>query len=197
MGWWLPVVVEILVICLIAKAKRFRLSYLWHTWTFYPILLAQVLLVALQATVFLRDFRLVPYGACVEIGVILSFLFALLAFGLYKPALVGSLSIAAGTVLNRFAIAQNGGHMPVFPTLSYLTGYIDPSVFGTADQLHTLGNAATRVWYLTDYIDYGYSVLSPGDLLIHLYACLMFYALIRAVNLRFAPRQALQTKGES
>ena len=77
-----------------------------------------------------------------EIGVILSFLFALLAFGLYKPALLGSLSIAAGTVLNRFAIAQNGGHMPVFPTLSYLTGYIDPAMLGPAvDGAHDLPRA--------------------------------------------------------
>ena len=178
-------VVEIAIVCLIAKCRHLRLGYLWRTWTFYPILLAQCVLIAFQVTIFLRIYTLVSLSSYMEMSVILSFLFAMLAFKLYRPAVLGSAAIVAGTVLNKIAIAQNGGHMPVFPSLSYLTGYITRDMFGTADQLHVLGGAATKLPFLTDYIDYGYSVLSPGDVLIHLYACVLFFALIRAVNERY------------
>lgn len=178
-------VIEIAAVCLIAKLRRLRLGYLWRTWTFYPILLAQCVLIASQVTIFLRIYTLVPLSSYLEMAVILSFLFAMLQFRLYRPAVLGSAAIVAGTVLNKIAIAQNGGHMPVFPSLSYLTGYITRDMFGAADQLHVLGGAATKLPFLTDYIDYGYSVLSPGDVLIHLYACMLFYALIRAVNERY------------
>ena len=178
-------IVEIIAVALLAWLKRFRLRYLLRTWTFYPILLTQLALVVAQFSLFTGWYGLVPLAAYLEPAIILSFFFAMFAFKLYQPAIAGCACIAVGTVLNKLAIAQNGGHMPVFPTLSYVTGYINPATFGTLDTLHVLGNAGTKLKFLTDYIDYGYSVLSPGDVLIHLYACIMLFALIRAVNTRY------------
>jgi len=179
------VVVEIIVVCILAKWKRYKLRYLLRTWTFYPVLLVQCALVVFQASIFLRQFtftRFVPYT---EAAVILSFLFAAVAFKLYRPAMLGSVLIVAGSLHNKLAIAQNGGKMPVYPTLSYLTGYVTPQIVETADSLHVLGGADTHLKFLTDYIDYGYCILSPGDLLIHLFVCVMLYSLIKAVNRRY------------
>ena len=75
--------------------------------------------------------------------------------------------------------------MPVYPTLSYLTGYIRPELFSLPGSLHVLGGEGTKLAFLSDYIDYGYCILSVGDVFIHLYACIMLYALIKAVNLRY------------
>ena len=133
----------------------------------------------MRSTVFVRW---MPY---MEPAAILSFLFALFVFQLYKPAMAGAGGILAGTALNRLAIAQNGGHMPVYPTLSYLTGYVTPAQFGSLDTLHVLGGEGVKLAFLTDYIDFGYCILSPGDVLIHLYTCIMLYALIKAVNRRY------------
>jgi hypothetical protein len=58
-------------------------------------------------------------------------------------------------------------------------------MFGSADNLHVLGGEATKLKYLTDYLDVGYSILSPGDVLIHLFFCIMLYSLIKAVNDRY------------
>jgi hypothetical protein len=178
-------VIEIIVVFLMAKMKRLRLNYLFRTWTFYPVLLTQCALVVFQASIFWRDFTFTRYVPYAEPAVILSFLFAVVAFRLYKPAIFGAAFIAAGTILNRLAIAQNAGKMPVFPSLSYLTGYVTPGLVGTADTLHVLGGAGTRLKFLTDYIDYGYCILSPGDVLIHLFVCVMLYSLIKAVNLQY------------
>ena len=182
-------IIEGLMVCLLAKFRKYRLRPLFQTWTFYPILIMQLLLVIAQASIFFRQYLFLPFVPYLEPGVILSFLFSLFAFELYKPAMLGSASIAIGTVLNRLVIAQNGGHMPVYPTLSYLTGFITPQVLTSLDHLHIAGGAGTKLLYLADYIDFGYSILSPGDVLIHLFACIMFYALIRAVNLRFGSQQ--------
>ena len=181
-------VIEIIIVCLLAKLKRFKLRYLFRTWTFYPILLAQAVLVVFQASIFFRWYVFVRFVPYTEMAVILSFLCAMFAFQLYKPAMLGSASIVAGTLLNKVAIAQNAGKMPVYPTLSYLTGYVTPDMLASLDSLHTMGGADTKVKFLTDFIDYGYSILSPGDVFIHLFACIMLYALIRAVNERYGMR---------
>ncbi|HNW85370.1 MAG TPA: DUF5317 family protein [Candidatus Limiplasma sp.] len=178
-------IVEGIIICLLARLKKLRLRYLWRTWTFYPVLAVQVMLVVFQASVFFRQYVFVPFVPYLEMSVIFSFFFAMVAYKLYSPAILGSASIVAGTFLNKLVIAQNGGHMPVMPTLSYLTGYLTPAMLSTVDSLHTLAGPNAKLLFLADYIDYGYSILSPGDVLIHLYACVMFYALIRAVNKQF------------
>lgn len=178
-------IVEIIIVCLLAKLKRFQLRYLFRTWTFYPILLMQCVLVVFQASIFLRSSLFLPFVRYTEMAMILSFLFAMFAFKLYSPAVIGSASIVVGTLLNKLVIAQNGGKMPVYPTLSYLTGYITPQMLNTWDSLHILGNPDTKLRFLTDYIDYGYCILSLGDVFIHLFVCIMLYALIKAVNRRY------------
>ena len=178
-------IVEIIVVCLLAKRKGLKLRFLFRTWTFYPILLAQCVLVVFQASIFFRQYVFVRFVPYVETGVIFSFLFAMFAFQLYKPAMVGAASIVAGTVLNKIAIAANGGKMPVYPTLSYLTGYVTPDMLAAVDGLHSAGGPDTKLKFLTDYIDYGYSILSVGDVMIHLYACIMFYYLIKAVSQKY------------
>ena len=175
-------VVEILLVCLLAKLKRYKLKYLFSTWAFYPVLFVQCTLLVSQFSLFFRTYYFIQFVPLAEPAVILSFVPVLFAYGLYKPAIVGSASIIIGTVLNKFVIAQNGGKMPVFPSLSYRTGYLSPEMFGSMDSIHILGNADTKFKFLTDYIDYGYSILSLGDVLIHLFACIMLYSMIAAVN---------------
>lgn len=183
-------IVECIVVCLLAKLKGFKLKYLFRSWTFYPILVVQGALVFLQMSIFMRNYAFVHLVPYVQMSVVFSFLFAMFTFELYRPAIIGSASIGIGTVLNRLVIAQNGGHMPVFPTLSYLTGYVTPAMLESLDTLHVAGTASSKLIFLTDVIDYGYSILSLGDVLIHMFACIMLYTLIKAVNKRYAPQAA-------
>lgn len=180
-------VVEILLVCLLAKLKQYQLKYLFRSWTFYPVLFVQLALVVFQFSIFFKSYYFTRFVPITEPAVILSFVFAMFAYRLYKPAIAGSASILLGTALNKFVIAQNGGKMPVFPSLSYVTGYVTPEMFGSVDCLHILGSADTKFKLLTDYIDYGYSILSPGDILIHFFACIMFYFIIVAVNEQYGP----------
>jgi hypothetical protein len=119
----------------------------------------------------------------------------MLKYKIYKPALIGCSTAMVGTLLNYFVIMNNGGKMPGFPTLSYVTHFIRPNVLSEVAGIHKLGDASTRYWYLSDYIDLGYSVLSPGDLLIHFYTFIMLYYTIKAVNLKNVETRA--TKEET
>ena len=108
-------------------------------------------------------------------------------YRLYWPGIAGSVLVLVGTGLNRFVIWQNGGKMPVFPSLSYWTGYARPEAFQGISPLHVLGDDTTKFWFLTDFIDVGYSILSVGDILIRGYAFLILFFTIRELNRRMNP----------
>lgn len=188
-------IVEILLVCLFAKVRHYRLRYLFQSWTFYPVLIIQLMLVVFQFSIFFKTYYFIRFVPITEPAMILSFAFAMFAYCLYKPAILGSVSIVLGTVLNKFVIAQNGGKMPVFPSLSYLTGYLTPDKLSSMDSLHVLGGAGTKFKVLTDYIDYGYSILSPGDVLIHLFVCIMLYFMIVAVNRQYGALEQVISAG--
>lgn len=177
----------VLLTALLGKLKHYKLRYLFRAWSFYPVLITQTILVFLQGSIFLGYYGFVQYASLIKTATILSFLFPLLSFRLYRPALLGSGAIVLGTLLNRLAIAQNSGKMPVFPSLSYWTGYVKPGTFDAVHDIHVLGSAGTNLKFLTDYIDLGYSILSPGDLLIHFLPFLMLYSLLEQVNLQYNP----------
>ena len=88
------------------------------------------------------------------------YMLPLLRYRLYKPGMIGAGCIVAGTAMNKIVMAANGGKMPAFPTLSLRTGYFDPALLEAPGSIHCLGTEATRLKFLTDYIDIGYSVLS-------------------------------------
>lgn len=170
---------------LLGKIKRFKIHYLFFTWSFYPILITQGVLVFFEICIFIGNYYFVQFAPVMKTSVILSFIFPMFVFELYKPALIGSGSIIFGTLLNKFVMAQNNGKMPVFPSLSYLTGYVKHDSFSAVSDIHVLGGVATHWKLLTDYIDVGYSILSLGDLFIHFFVFLMLYYTIKAVNLRY------------
>jgi hypothetical protein len=175
---------------LLAKIKRYKIKYLFTTWTIYPALFVQAVLIYFEISAICGNYYFTRFAKEIQISVILSYIFPMLAFQLYKPALVGCALTTAGSMLNHFVIAQNGGSMPVFPGISYVTQYIRPHVFsGDVAGIHTLGNAAVKYWYLTDFIDLGYTVLSLGDILIHLNTLIMLYYTIKAVNMRQTAKQ--------
>ena len=175
---------------ILGKLRHFKIRYLFFTWSFYPVLISQCILVFLQISVFRGNYYFVQYAFVMKTAVILAFIFPMLVFKLYRPALIGSGFIILGTLLNKIAIFQNNGKMPVFPSLSYLTGYVKPYSFSAAHDIHVLGSAATHWKFLTDYIDLGYSILSPGDLLIHFFSFLMLFYTIKAINLSYTSKSS-------
>lgn len=175
--------IEILLLAfLIAKLKGYKLKPLLKSWTIYPILAYEIFYIFLTIKVFMQDYSLVKYSKIFFTFYLLCFLVLIIKFQLYKSAIIGSIFIFIGSALNKIAIAANGGKMPVFPTLSYYTGYAKQSEFMNVDNLHILGNGTTKLKILTDYLDIGYRILSLGDVFIHFFAFIIIYNSIKYLN---------------
>lgn len=173
---------SILLAFLISKIKGYDIKKIFRIWQIYPIFLCVLIYVGLQVTVFLGNYSFIKYSKIFETIYILSFIFLILKFRLYYSAIIGSMFIFIGSILNKIVISANNGKMPVFPKLSYITGYINDSSFINSNDIHALGNEATKFKFLSDIIDIGYSVMSVGDVCIRMFAFIIIYKSIRYIN---------------
>lgn len=174
--------INLLIAIGFAKIKGYRIAPIAKAYLLYPYFIAEVLYLYLQACIFVGDYTYVQYTAIFKSVYLYTLLIPIFVYKLYKPGICGSILIIIGTLLNKFVISQNGGKMPVFATLSKITGYYKESAFGVADNLHIIGSETTRYKFLTDYIDLGISILSIGDVLIHSYIVIVIFYVIKEIN---------------
>lgn len=172
----------LLIAILVSYKKGYNLNFLWKEKAFYPLFICEGIYWIIQILLFNGNYIFLPYVHLFKTLYLCSTLFLVFRFELYKYALLGSACVIIGGWCNDLAIWANSGKMPVFPTLSYLTGYTTPDMFGLVDQLHVLGNHSTKLKILTDYIDLGYSILSIGDVLIRLLPFMILYQGLKYAN---------------
>lgn len=165
-----------------AKIKGYRISPILKAYSLYPYIIIEFLYLYLQACIIVGNYNYVQYTAILRTVYLYSLLIPVFVYRLYKPGICGSILIIIGTLLNKFVISQNGGKMPVFASLSKITGYFKESAIGVADNIHIIGNETTRYKILTDFIDLGFSILSVGDVLIHSFTFIVVYFAIKEIN---------------
>ena len=175
----------ILLACLTAKLKRYRVAPILKDASLYPFFAVECVYWLFQGFAFSGDYRFLPYSGLLQSAFTLSMLFPILRHKLYARAIFGAGMVGAGTVLNRLVMGANGGRMPVYPTLSRLTGYYNPGALsGGFDAIHLPMDANTPLGFLGDYIDVGFSIMSPGDLLIHGFIAVILFGAIKSLNSR-------------
>ena len=175
----------ILLALLFAKIKKLKLSVLLKAYALFPFFCVEIVYWCFQISIFSGNYATIAYSNYVKSAFLYLMLIPIIMYRLYKPALVGSLFILTGTGLNKLVIHANGGYMPVYPTVSKWIGYVNEGVVGKgSDTLHCMGTQATRLKFLTDYIDIGFSVLSVGDLFIRSFVFIILYFTIKALNER-------------
>lgn len=172
----------ILLTLLLAKIKGYKISVLFKSWEIYPIIIFEFIYILMQISVFKGYYGYIKYSGVFKTLYLSSFLFLILKYKQYIPAIVGSICIFIGSILNNIAIALNNGKMPVFPTISYYTGYVSEEAFLKVNDIHILGNEATKLKILTDIFDLGYSVISIGDVFIRLFVAIVIYSSIKHAN---------------
>lgn len=174
--------INILLASLCAKIKGYRIMPIVKAYSLYPFVVVQVLYLFLQANIFIGNYSYLKYASIFKSVYLYTLIIPILVYKLYKPGFYGSMLIIIGTMLNKFVMSQNGGKMPVFASLSKITGYFDESAIPMVDNIHIIGNEATKYKFLTDFIDIGYSILSIGDLFIHSFAFFVIYNVIKEIN---------------
>lgn len=174
----------IFIAMIFAKIKGFKVKPLFSAWPFYPILFIELIFAFIKVATMLENYDFVQFVPFLKSIYLYPYLIPIFVYKLYKPAVIGSVSIFIGTFLNRFAIAQNGGKMPVFRSLSHLTGYLKPEQLAKTSNLHIWGDESTKWKILTDFIDCGFVIYSIGDLFIHFFVFIVIYKTIKTLNFR-------------
>jgi len=178
------VIETILLTLVLAKVKGYKLKPLFKSWAVYPVIGFQLIYLLLQVTVFMNNYTFIKYTGIFKTLYLCSFLFLIIKYKRYVSAFIGSLFIFLGSACNNIAISANADKMPVFPTLSYVTGYADSVKFVKADNLHILGSSSTKLKFLTDIIDTGYCIMSIGDIFIRVFIVIVIFSTIKHINKR-------------
>lgn len=191
------IIVDLIAI-IFAKFRGCEIKPAFKSVALYPPIICEIIYLVLQIFVMRGDYAVIEFADVFKKIYLLSFLFPIIMLKLYKPGLIGAGFILAGTVLNNYVMALNNGKMPVFPSLTYLTGCVKSDTFQKINDIHVLGNADTKMFILSDIFDVGWSVLSIGDILIHLFAGIIVYSTIVELNKRknesFKLKSFFQTK---
>ncbi|NFM24578.1 hypothetical protein FDB84_08940, partial [Clostridium sporogenes] len=172
----------IILALILAKLKGYKIKPIFKSWHIYPILVIEFIYLIIQINIFLENYSVIQHIKILETIYICSYLFIIIKYEQYITAVIGSIFIFIGGMLNKFVIRANNGKMPVFPTLSYFTGYAKPDSFIKVNDIHILGDSSTKFKFLTDIIDVGYSVMSIGDIFIRLFVFIVIFNTIKHIN---------------
>ena len=168
---------------IVAKIKGFKLKPAFKNPYLYPLFVLELLYIFMQVSFMLGNRALLDYSRYLQITFIAVLLPPIIRYSINLPAIISAAGVAVGTFLNNLVMSANSGLMPVFPTLSKLTGYYTEGVVEEInDGKHIMGGAGTKLSFLADYIDIGWTIYSPGDILIHGFVTVIIYFYIKKVN---------------
>lgn len=172
----------ILLALLFAKIKGYKIKPLFKSWAIYPLIILEIIHSVGQVTIFMGNYELIELMRWSKTIYLSIYLLLVFKYEIFTSAIIGAGFIFLGGILNDIAIKANDGFMPVYPTLSYLTGYIKPGTFDLVNDIHILGNSQTKLKILTDFIDLGYAILSIGDVFIRVFVFLIIYNSIKKIH---------------
>lgn len=161
--------------------KRYKIGCLPKIFALYPLFFCEAVYIFFQINAIFGNYYFVRFASYLQTAFIAVLIFPIMYYKLYKPAIFGAALTVGGTLLNKLCIMANDGHMPVYPTLSLVTGYFKPETLGgSVDSLHVLMTAQSKLKILADYIDIGWSIMSPGDIMIHMFCSVVVYYSVKA-----------------
>jgi len=175
----------ILLALIIAKLRRYHIRVLLREPSLIPVWVVEIIFWLLQICIWREDYRFVGYAGYLQTASILALLWPILKFKLYPQAIAGALMVGTGSAMNRIVMNANGGKMPVIPSFSGFTRYYREGALEVSrDVRHIMMSDATKLNFLADYIDVGFSVISIGDVLVHLFTTVVIYCVIAKCNQR-------------
>lgn len=176
---------------LFAKIKKYEIKPLFKSWEIYPIIIFEVIYIIGQVLIFSGNYEVIQFMQRMKPFYLCTYLLLIYKYDLYIYSIIGVVFMVLGGILNDIAIKVNGGFMPAYPTLSYLTGYVKPEAFSLINDIHVLGNSQTKLKFLTDYIDLGYSILSIGDVFIRVFVFIIVYNSIKKISYLIAKEEMI------
>jgi hypothetical protein len=169
----------VIIVLTIAKLKSYNIREALKDWSILLVLFTALIYVCLQVLSFNDIYDLVKYSYIIKIGTFVCYFIMAYKHKLYKQIIVAGILVILGSWLNTIVMNANNGLMPIFPDLTYATGYTDLNVIGVGGDIHVLGNINTKLIPLADIFDFGYMICSIGDLIIRFGMGLLLYNSIK------------------
>lgn len=164
---------------LFAKIKGYKLKSIFLDWPIYIIIVFMCTYTYVQIMIFQEAYYVLRYQNLFKYLYLGSIYILMYRYKLYKESIFSTIFIFIGSILNVIVMNANGGKMPVYPSLSYYTGYIKADTLQKADTIHMAGNEFVKMKILTDYIDLGYTIMSIGDIFVRIFAFIMVFEAIK------------------
>lgn len=175
--------IETIVLALIfARIKGYKIQKILKCYSLYPIVLFELIHIILQIQIATGNYSNISLARSYKTFYMYLFLIPIFKYKEYIQGFIGSLFIFLGTLLNSLVIYINGSRMPVFPSFSYYTGYVNSESLNAFQSIYFLGDSSTKLKILSDWIDVGYSVLSIGDILIRIFVFIIIYTTVVKIN---------------
>lgn len=159
-------------------------------WSIYPIIFMELVYLYLQSTIMMHNYYFVQYQHLFKSMLLISFIIlgidTLFRYKQYKQYLIAICTLLGGFSLNYIVMYFNNNKMPIFPTISFSTGYSQPDMIINASKYgdyHVFGSHATNLIFLSDIFDMGTSIWSIGDVLIRISAFIIIYYSIKQMNI--------------
>lgn len=172
--------IETVILCLtIAKLKSYNIKEALKDWSILLVLFTALVYVFLQVQIFSNNYELVKYSYIIKIGTFICYFIMAFKHKLYKQIIIAGGLVIFGSWLNTVVMQANNGLMPIFPSLTYATGYTDISIIGIGGGFHVLGDHTTKLIPLADIFDFGYMICSIGDLMVRFGMGLLLYKSIK------------------
>ena len=170
--------------------KQYSVGQLFKHWSIYPSIISVIFYLYLEYTMFIENHYFLQYSYIIKTVTLLSYFPLIYIYNLHEndnskykddnilkyltsPMFIATLCIFIGSGLNRIALFYNNNQMPTYPSITFWTGYIKPD--GFIDGVHTLGNAYSNMVLLCNTWDLGFTVLSPGDIIIRFFPYIILY----------------------
>lgn len=171
----------VLLTFFLAKIRGYKICPLFKSWAIYPLIVFEIFTFVGQVATFSGNYVIIRTIGRLTPTYLITYLFLILKYELYISSIIGSLFMILGGALNDIAIKTNCGFMPVYQSLSRLTGRSLENFQGMND-IHILGDSQTKLKILTDFIDLGYTILSVGDIFIRVFVFLVIYSALKKIN---------------
>ncbi|HBN86290.1 MAG TPA: hypothetical protein DDZ89_20900 [Clostridiales bacterium] len=171
-----------IIALVIARIKGYKPFIIFKSYILYPFLVLEIIFWVLQYMMANGNMEVVQFAGMLKTGFFIYLLLPVFYYKLYKSALLGSGLVLLGTLMNKLVMHVNGGKMPVKFTLSKLTGFANETTFDLPNSIHTRMSEYTNLNILGDIFDFGYCVMSIGDIVMKAYFVIVFYKMIEIMN---------------
>jgi len=162
---------------------------LFKRWSIYPVIFMSIFYIYIQYTMMNHNYYFLQHQYLIKNLILSSYMILgidiLIRNNNVKKYLMACCSLITGFLLNYIVMYFNNNRMPIFPNISYSTGYTQYNMIMNASiysDFHVLGDHTTKFIFLSDIFDFGTSILSVGDIFCRLFAFIIVYNSVKVIN---------------